>query len=174
MLITPAAPVVSVVEPTCLADGSASIDNSDGDVIYIFDPVGPSVDGFGNISGAILGTMYTVTATANTCVSGSANFTIEEMLVNPDPIIFADLEFCELQSGSSTVNGIDLTSFEPSGQTGGVWNDGANDLLTLANGGNSGMASDDYNVVDVDNDGCLLYTSPSPRDRTRSRMPSSA
>ena len=26
----------------------------------------------------------------------------------------------------------------------------------------------------VKNDGCLLYTSPSPRDRTRSRMPSSA
>ena len=25
-----------------------------------------------------------------------------------------------------------------------------------------------------DGDGCLLYTSPSPRDRTRSRMPSSA
>ena len=24
------------------------------------------------------------------------------------------------------------------------------------------------------NDNCLLYTSPSPRDRTRSRMPSSA
>ena len=28
---------------------------------------------------------------------------------------------------------------------------------------------------DLDNiNGCLLYTSPSPRDRTRSRMPSSA
>ena len=26
----------------------------------------------------------------------------------------------------------------------------------------------------VSNQGCLLYTSPSPRDRTRSRMPSSA
>ena len=25
-----------------------------------------------------------------------------------------------------------------------------------------------------DQSGCLLYTSPSPRDRTRSRMPSSA
>ena len=25
-----------------------------------------------------------------------------------------------------------------------------------------------------ENPGCLLYTSPSPRDRTRSRMPSSA
>ena len=29
------------------------------------------------------------------------------------------------------------------------------------------------NTIDVDF-GCLLYTSPSPRDRTRSRMPSSA
>ena len=26
----------------------------------------------------------------------------------------------------------------------------------------------------TDSEGCLLYTSPSPRDRTRSRMPSSA
>ena len=26
----------------------------------------------------------------------------------------------------------------------------------------------------VEAEGCLLYTSPSPRDRTRSRMPSSA
>ena len=29
-------------------------------------------------------------------------------------------------------------------------------------------------VKDVTNNTCLLYTSPSPRDRTRSRMPSSA
>jgi len=28
--------------------------------------------------------------------------------------------------------------------------------------------------VKIDRDTCLLYTSPSPRDRTRSRMPSSA
>ena len=28
--------------------------------------------------------------------------------------------------------------------------------------------------VEVRNNDCLLYTSPSPRDRTRSRMPSSA
>ena len=31
----------------------------------------------------------------------------------------------------------------------------------------------DYDVYHKD-DNCLLYTSPSPRDRTRSRMPSSA
>ena len=30
------------------------------------------------------------------------------------------------------------------------------------------------NAREVDNIVCLLYTSPSPRDRTRSRMPSSA
>ena len=29
-------------------------------------------------------------------------------------------------------------------------------------------------VLSILNDACLLYTSPSPRDRTRSRMPSSA
>ena len=29
-------------------------------------------------------------------------------------------------------------------------------------------------VIDFALDTCLLYTSPSPRDRTRSRMPSSA
>ena len=35
--------------------------------------------------------------------------------------------------------------------------------------------SDSINIYDKNNkDTCLLYTSPSPRDRTRSRMPSSA
>ena len=36
-----------------------------------------------------------------------------------------------------------------------------------ANGGQTAALTTSYN-------GCLLYTSPSPRDRTRSRMPSSA
>ena len=31
-----------------------------------------------------------------------------------------------------------------------------------------------HNVLVASNNGCLLYTSPSPRDRTRCRMPSSA
>eukprot|EP00656_Telonema_subtile_P055426 TRINITY_DN8574_c0_g1_i2.p1 TRINITY_DN8574_c0_g1~~TRINITY_DN8574_c0_g1_i2.p1 ORF type:complete len:290 (+),score=63.40 TRINITY_DN8574_c0_g1_i2:3-872(+) len=31
-----------------------------------------------------------------------------------------------------------------------------------------------FDLVGIDPDSCLLYTSPSPRDRTRSRMPSSA
>ena len=32
----------------------------------------------------------------------------------------------------------------------------------------------DISVLVTGESGCLLYTSPSPRDRTRSRMPSSA
>ena len=32
----------------------------------------------------------------------------------------------------------------------------------------------EHNCILVQNGDCLLYTSPSPRDRTRSRMPSSA
>ena len=30
------------------------------------------------------------------------------------------------------------------------------------------------NFIELEDGSCLLYTSPSPRDRTRSRMPSSA
>ena len=40
-----------------------------------------------------------------------------------------------------------------------------------AYGGHRGM---ERVQLDLKADACLLYTSPSPRDRTRSRMPSSA
>ena len=36
------------------------------------------------------------------------------------------------------------------------------------------LADNDKALCPTPNEGCLLYTSPSPRDRTRSRMPSSA
>ena len=36
------------------------------------------------------------------------------------------------------------------------------------------MKLSDENIVKIPSIPCLLYTSPSPRDRTRSRMPSSA
>ena len=39
---------------------------------------------------------------------------------------------------------------------------------------NEGLILDGQEPVAFDSDCCLLYTSPSPRDRTRSRMPSSA
>jgi DNA-directed RNA polymerase specialized sigma24 family protein len=42
------------------------------------------------------------------------------------------------------------------------------------NPGNYVTAFVDFDKVKVEYTSCLLYTSPSPRDRTRSRMPSSA
>ena len=43
--------------------------------------------------------------------------------------------------------------------------------ITLTTTGTSGVATLTGSVLNIP---CLLYTSPSPRDRTRSRMPSSA
>ena len=56
--------------------------------------------------------------------------------------------------------------------------DGLDPVLTLKNAKdddlNSQLMCADIQVASGDLSGCLLYTSPSPRDRTRSRMPSSA
>jgi len=49
-----------------------------------------------------------------------------------------------------------------------VWVDPLGNLLGRIGSGNKVIA------IDGHCDTCLLYTSPSPRDRTRSRMPSSA
>ena len=40
--------------------------------------------------------------------------------------------------------------------------------------GDSSISGGVIIITDDNNSTCLLYTSPSPRDRTRSRMPSSA
>ena len=47
-------------------------------------------------------------------------------------------------------------------------------LAEVANSFDVPVACTDYNQLLADPEICLLYTSPSPRDRTRSRMPSSA
>ena len=50
----------------------------------------------------------------------------------------------------------------------GAISDGSNGLIQLALG--IDCSAPEFNSLKF----CLLYTSPSPRDRTRSRMPSSA
>ena len=55
---------------------------------------------------------------------------------------------------------------------GGEYND-AISKLKIADGYSVTLYADP-NYTDAPNTPCLLYTSPSPRDRTRSRMPSSA
>ena len=49
-----------------------------------------------------------------------------------------------------------------------IWEDGDDISVKVA-----GTFKNDKFIV-IQNNTCLLYTSPSPRDRTRSRMPSSA
>ena len=44
--------------------------------------------------------------------------------------------------------------------------------VIIRNAGGNQIKVIDSNTIQTS--GCLLYTSPSPRDRTRSRMPSSA
>ena len=52
-----------------------------------------------------------------------------------------------------------------------IFNNSFSDNITFSG---SGASLEDMNIVNNKMNGCLLYTSPSPRDRTRSRMPSSA
>jgi len=74
------------------------------------------------------------------------------------------------------INGIAVVAGQtvvlPTGQTVLLNSDGTIDITT---GSDFETSSFTYEIQSTDADGtCLLYTSPSPRDRTRSRMPSSA
>src|SRR5690554_65218 len=116
MLATPAAPTVKVVAPTCSANGTASISNHIPGATYTFDPVGPNVDGSGNITDFTSGTAYTVTATESGCTSSIANFTVEGIL--PTPTVSAsftnpttcggngtiELTFTNVDDGDYTIN----------------------------------------------------------------------
>ena len=64
-------------------------------------------------------------------------------------------------SGSVIVDGKDIFSLK-------------DEALTIFRRRKIGFVFQSYNLVPVLNASCLLYTSPSPRDSTSSRMPSSA
>ena len=67
------------------------------------------------------------------------------------------------------------TTFASSHSTSFIYNTKAHLIITLYIKEQSGYAHFEAICKDIPNNiACLLYTSPSPRDRTRSRMPSSA
>jgi gliding motility-associated-like protein len=83
-LVAPVVPTVVTVPATCLANGTASVSNYSGALIYTSNPVGLSVSATGVISGFTCGTPYTITATnAATCFATSASFTVGCQLVAP-------------------------------------------------------------------------------------------
>uniref|UniRef100_UPI00404875EC choice-of-anchor L domain-containing protein n=1 Tax=Flavobacterium sp. TaxID=239 RepID=UPI00404875EC len=84
MLLVPAVPLVSVTAPTCIANGLTRITNYVAGQSYIFDPVGPSVDASGLISGMAFGTSYFVSAGNGFCSSAnSTSFVISQQLPLP-------------------------------------------------------------------------------------------
>ena len=108
----------------------------------------------------------------NTCIEKESNAVT--LTVNPLPIIKnnpAEIDQCiDANDTNPTVN---LTTAESNiSETTGI----TFEYYTDVNGTNQIADATSYpvqvNTVEVVY--CLLYTSPSPRDRTRSRMPSSA
>jgi gliding motility-associated-like protein len=84
MLITPVVPTISVTAPTCLANGFATITNYVSGQIYTFNPVGPSVDATGLVSGMTFGTSYVVSAGNGSCTSvNTTSFVITQQLPLP-------------------------------------------------------------------------------------------
>ena len=78
-------------------------------------------------------------------------------------------------TGDTPSNRLELTFEDPSVQTDvlyGLDTSDPNNMVLEPNFEN--LSSGDHFVTIAHANGCLLYTSPSPRDRTRSRMPSSA
>eukprot|EP00656_Telonema_subtile_P040610 TRINITY_DN4569_c0_g1_i2.p1 TRINITY_DN4569_c0_g1~~TRINITY_DN4569_c0_g1_i2.p1 ORF type:complete len:177 (-),score=23.29 TRINITY_DN4569_c0_g1_i2:24-554(-) len=95
------------------------------------------------------------------------------------PHASAQLEQHQLQGGCKSV-GSGRTPFEPNCK---VKTEEASDLRTerpqrISDSKQFNVPrisdSEQLNVPHAESTSCLLYTSPSPRDRTRSRMPSSA
>ncbi len=122
-LTVPADPIISTGAATCTADGTATIDNYDGTLTYVFTPAGP-IDGAGGvISGMVPGTSYDVYADNGACISGTVSFTITPQLTVPaDPIISTGAATCSTD-GTATIDNYDGTFtyvFTPAGPTANV------------------------------------------------------
>ena len=124
MLVTPVAPTVSITPETCSSNGIATISNYDASMSYVFTPAGPTVGAGGVISGMIVGTNYTVTASNASCTSvNSASFSINAILATPAvPTITSFAPTCVVD-GSSSISNYDGSlnyTFSPAGPVVGV------------------------------------------------------
>ena len=88
-----------------------------------------------------------------TPIAVNYNSEFEKLLINPVTFIASDVE----------TNQIDIV--DHGFKTGDK---------VFYDGSATGLSTGTYFINKVSSRSCLLYTSPSPRDRTRSRMPSSA
>ena len=122
-------------------------------------------------------------------LTGEVTFTPDAgFITDPTIVEYTVFDSTEIESNRATIT---ITFEAPAAIAGTVWLDSDRDGLIGADesrkaGWTLNLLDDDGNLVastitDANGDyeftgliPCLLYTSPSPRDRTRSRMPSSA
>ncbi|EAZ94947.1 CHU large protein; uncharacterized [Flavobacteria bacterium BAL38] len=148
---TPVTPTITSVAASCSAAGSSTISNYSASNTYTFTPTGPTVGATGLISGMILGTSYTVTATNGGCTSvASASFSNAAQLPTPvTPTITSVAASCSA-AGSSTISNYSASNtyaFTPAGPTVGVagvisgMTVGTSYTVTATNGGCTSVAS---------------------------------
>ena len=120
-LSIPVVPTVSITSPTCTSNGIATISNYVAGLTYIFNPVGPTVNTSGVVSGMTLGVSYVVSASNGSCTSANtSSFAINAMLALPaTPLVTTVAPTCS-SAGISTISNFDSTlsyTFSPTGPT---------------------------------------------------------
>ena len=118
-LTTPAVPTLTTVAASCTAAGTTTIANYNAALTYTFTPsAGISVGTGGVITGATLGTAYTVTAGNGTCTSAaSASFTNAAQLTTPAVPTLTSVAASCTAAGTTTIANYDATltyTFTPS------------------------------------------------------------
>jgi len=151
MLPTPAKPTVNIVSSTCASNGSASIGTYSG-LTFNFTPSGPSVDGSGNITGAVYGRSYAVTATnGDNCTSVYSDpFVVAGMLPTPaKPTVNIVASTCANNGSASigTYSGLTFT-FSPAGPS----VDGSGNITGVTYGTS-------YTITATNSDNCTSVSS---------------
>lgn len=86
-IIQPAQPlaiIITTTPPSCSGPGSSTISNYETGLTYTFDPTGPTVGVSGLINGAVIGQLYSVTASNGSCTSAPTSF-VNLPTVDPGP-----------------------------------------------------------------------------------------
>ena len=149
----------------------SSLDGNDGFVlngIDFYDNSGSSVSSAGDVNGDGVADLIIGAVSADPNGNDAAGESYVVFGMGPTPLCNGLAVTVDLNLGQIPTAGDDVILGTPTADiinaldgNDTICGEGGDDII-------SGGSGDDWI------DGCLLYTSPSPRDRTRSRMPSSA
>jgi 1,4-alpha-glucan branching enzyme len=120
-LTTPAVPTINSVPATCSAAGTSTISNYNAGNTYLFNPTSPTVGAGGVITGMIIGTNYTVSASSGICTSAnSASFNNAAIIPTPGaPVVSNPAAYCQGSTATAlTATGTNLLWYTT--QTGGT------------------------------------------------------